>query len=284
MTTPGSREVIDRREGRHLFGIDPAAYDAGRPGHPDRVYEVLVDRCGLRPGAGVLEIGPGTGQATRRLLELGADPLVAVEPDPALAAYIDATSAKWLKATKSVGRPRLKVRVAALEDVELSAATFDIAVAASSFHWVDEPAGLTKIAVALRPGGWWAMWWTLFGEGQRKDAFMKAIDPLFVDLAQSPSSGSGSGRPAFALDLDARLASLARAGFEDLEHELVRWSASWDTAGIRDLYATFSPISRLEEPRRKTFLDEVARVAERDFGGRVDRTLTTSLFTARRPR
>jgi SAM-dependent methyltransferase len=268
-----SRELIDRREGRHLFGIDPAGYDRARPGHPDRVYEVLVRRCGLRRGTGVVEIGPGTGQATRRLLELGADPLVAVEPDPALARHLG----------ESLG-DRVDIRVAALEDVRLSAGTFDIAVAASSFHWVDELEGLARIAVALRPGGWWAMWWTLFGEGQRKDAFMRAIDPLFVDVARSPSSGSGSGRPAFALDLEARLAALSKAGFEDLEHELVRWSASWDAAGIRALYATFSPISRLEEPRRTTFLDEIARVAERDFGGRVDRTLTTSLFTARRPR
>jgi SAM-dependent methyltransferase len=264
---------IDRREGRRLFGIDPAGYDLARPGHPDRVYDVLVERCGLGPGARVLEIGPGSGQATRRLLELGADPLVAVEPDPALAGYIG----------KSLGQ-RVDVRVAALEDVELEEAPFDLVVAASSFHWVDEATGLAKIAAVLRPGGWWAMWWTLFGEGQRKDAFMRAIDPLFVDLARSPSSGSGTGRPAYALDLDARLACLARAGFEDLEHELVRWSASWDTAGIRALYATFSPISRLEEPRRTTLLDDVARVAEREFGGRVDRILTTSLFTARRPR
>jgi len=76
---------IDRREGRRLFGADPIAYESARPGHAERVYELLVGRCGLRPGTNVLEIGPGTGQATRRLLDLGASPLVALEPDPALA-------------------------------------------------------------------------------------------------------------------------------------------------------------------------------------------------------
>jgi SAM-dependent methyltransferase len=266
------RRVIDRGEGRRLFGSDPAAYDRARPGHAERVYEVLVERCGLGPGTTVLEIGPGTGQATRRLLELGADPLVAVEPDPSLASYLSSATGG-----------RADVRVAPLEDVDLPAETFDLAVAASSFHWIDEAVGLGRLRDALRPGGWVALWWTLFGEGDRKDAFMLAVDPLFVDLAQSPSSGWDTGRPAFALDVDARRAALAQAGFEDLSHERARWPASWDTAGIRGLYGTFSPIRRLDDDRREAFLDEVARIAERVFGGRVERTLTTSLYTARKP-
>ena len=44
-----------REAGRHLFGGDVDAYERGRPGHPPRVYELLVQRCGLRPGAGADE-------------------------------------------------------------------------------------------------------------------------------------------------------------------------------------------------------------------------------------
>ena len=63
----------------------------------------------------------------------------------------------------------------------------------------------------------------------------------------------------------------------------MRWSASWDTEGIRALYGSFSPISRLDDARRTEILDEVARIAREDFGGRVERTLLTSLYTARKP-
>ncbi len=262
---------IDRSEGRRLFGSDPAGYNEARPGHAARVYEILVGRCGLARGTAVLEIGPGTGQATRHLLELGAEPLVAIEPDPSLAAYL----------VESFGT-RMDVRVTALEDAEIEPEAFDLAVAASSFHWVDEAVGLAKVFATLRPGGWWAMWWTLFGEAGQRDAFMKAIDPLLVDLDASPTSGE-PGRPAHALDTEKRLEALAAAGFEVAEHELVRWRASWDTKGIRALYGTFSPIARLGDERRVAILDGIARVAERDFEGHVERTLTTSLYTARRP-
>ncbi|CAN5229754.1 class I SAM-dependent methyltransferase [soil metagenome] len=262
---------IGREEGRRLFGLDPAAYDAARPGHAERVYDVLVKRCGLGPDTSVLEIGPGTGQATRRVLRLGATPLLAVEPDPALAAYLGESLAD-----------RVDVRIATLEDAQLPTDTFALAIAASSFHWVDEEIGLAKVLAALKPGGWFAMWWTLFGEPGRPDAFITATSPLLAGLDASPTAGE-AGRPAHALDSEARLAALERAGFGTVEHEVVAWQASWDTEGIRALYATFSPISRLEDERKTEILDAIARIAELDFGGRIERTLLTSLYTARRP-
>jgi len=264
---------IDRREGRRLFGADPAAYDRARPGHPDGVYGFLVERCGLEPGKAVLEVGPGTGQATRRLLELGANPLVAVEPDPALAAYLN----------EALGA-RIELRVVALEDAALPPGSFDLAAAASSFHWIEEALGLGRAFEALRPGGWFAMWWTLFGDESRPipDPFRDAIDPIVGELPSSPSEGRW-GRPRFALDIDARAAALRAAGFEQYEHELIRWSFEWNTAGIRALFATFSPIARLQEPRREAVLDAVANVAADEFGGHVTKPLLTSLYTARRP-
>lgn len=261
---------IDRKEGRQLFGSDPAGYDTARPGHPDRVYDMLVERCGLGPGTSVLEIGPGTGQATRRLLELGADPIIAVEPDPILAEYLtDRTS------------DRVDVIIAPLEEADLPASRFDLAVAASSFHWVEENVGLSKLRATLCPGGWVALWWTLFGDDERPDPFSDAIDSIVRDLPASPHEGNPD-RPRFPLDVVARTKALDTCGFELPEHELIRWTHEWDTAGIRALFATFSPIARLEEAPRKSALDEIARVARHEFGGRVSKPLLTSLFVARR--
>jgi SAM-dependent methyltransferase len=261
---------IDPSEGRQLFGYDPASYDQARPGHPDRVYEILAARCGLTRGAQVLEIGPGTGQATRRLLERGAS-LVVVEPNERLADYLETTFGEHITVLR-----------APLEDAGLPAASFDLASAASSFHWVDEVLGLATIHAALRPGGWIALWWTLFGEGADPDPFIRATTPLLEGLETSPTKGL-TGRPAHALDVEARTAALDGAGFVDLEHELVRWESSWDSSGIQALYGSFSPILRLEDEKRRRLLDEIALIAERDFGGHVERALTTSLYTARKP-
>jgi SAM-dependent methyltransferase len=265
------RPRLERSVGREFFGSDAATYDAVRPGHPDEVYDVLRDRCGLRPGTKVLEMGPGTGHASRRLLELGASPLVALEPDPALAGYV----------REALG-DRVDVRVTTLEDAALEPSGFDLAAAASAFHWVEEDAGLAKLHDALRPSGWIAFWWTSYGDELRPDPFSQALDPLFEDLPHGFSGPSGD-RPPFARDAERRLAALATAGFEDGAHDEFRWSREWDTQGIRGLYSTFSPLSVLDPERRAEFLDTVARIAEDDFGGRVEKTLVTSLYTARKP-
>lgn len=262
---------IARSEGRHLFGLDPVSYEVGRPGHPDRVYETLRERCGLAPGACVLEVGPGTGQATRVLLELGSSPLVVVEPNEALADHLEATLGD-----------RIDVARTTLEEADLPVGSFDLATAASSFHWVDEPTGLGVIRHALRPGGWIALWWTLFGEGSEPDDFIRATRPLLEGLDSSPTKGEG-GRPAHGLDRESRTTALDAARFVEIQTEVVQWEVDWDAAGIRALYGTFSPILRLEASRRREILGEIERIAEEDFGGRVSRTLTTSLYSARKP-
>jgi SAM-dependent methyltransferase len=214
----------------------------------------------------VVEVGSGTGQATRPLLERGVARLVAIEPDPELADYLP-----------SVTGDRPEILRTTLEDADLSPAAFDLAVAASSFHWVDAKRGLAVIRRALRPGGWWAMWWTHFGDDTRADPFRDAIDHLMEGLPSSP------GATGIARDPEAALAALGAAGLERGELELIRSSREWDADGIRGLFATFSPIARLDAPRRDEILDEIARIARDEFGNRVVKPVLTRLYTAQNP-
>jgi len=167
---------LAREFGRRAFGDDPAGYHGARPEYPEWVYETLTSRCGLHPGAAVFEIGAGTGTATRRLLELGADPLVAIEPDPRLAEFLRANNPD----------EALTVRVSPFEDVVLEEAAFDLGVSATAFHWLDETPALARIAALLRPGGWWVAMWNEFGDDSRPDPFH--------DATTSPVSTSHSPR------------------------------------------------------------------------------------------
>ena len=76
---------------------------------------------------------------------------------------------------------------------------------------------------------------------------------------------------------------LADAGFERAELELIESSRGWDADGIRGLFATFSPIARLEPARRDEILDEIARIAREDFGDQVVKPVLTRLYTAQSP-
>src|SRR5262249_28261601 len=163
MAPEGSRpaEPFGREEGRTVFGRAAASYAEGRPGYPERVYEILRDRCGVGPTSRVVEIGPGTGQATERLVASGAT-VTAVEPSEDLASLLRARVA------------RIDVVVSTFEDAELLQGTCDLVVSATAFHWVDPDVALPKIAAILRPGGWLALWWNVFGDPDEPDAFHDA--------------------------------------------------------------------------------------------------------------
>lgn len=259
---------IPRQAGRRVFGSDPGAYHAARPDYPDWVYQTLRSRCGLGAGAAVFEIGAGTGKATRRLLGMGADPLTAIEPDPRLARFLK----------RHNPGPALTVLNSTFEDADLAACAYDVGVSATAFHWLDEDAALVKVSRLLRPGGWWAPIWNVFGDDSRPDPFYEATRHLLYG-PRSPSSGQ-RGIP-FALDADARVAAIDRAGsFEKAHVRTSRWALVLDPRQVVALYGTYSDVN--VRPDREAVLTELGRIAERDFGGRVVRNMTTSMYIARR--
>jgi hypothetical protein len=62
-------EFISTREGRRLFGLNPESYANVRPEYPDAIYEALHAHHTLAPNTATLEIGTGSGLATRRRIE-----------------------------------------------------------------------------------------------------------------------------------------------------------------------------------------------------------------------
>jgi ribosomal protein S18 acetylase RimI-like enzyme len=57
-----------RPEARRAFGSDPENDDRARPSCPERVYELLMDPCGLMPGVTVLEIARRDGRVVGTLI------------------------------------------------------------------------------------------------------------------------------------------------------------------------------------------------------------------------
>ncbi len=259
---------LDAKFGRVAFGDDPANYHATRPGYPDWVFETLRDQCQLVTGTAAFEIGAGTGTATRRLLDFGANPLLAIEPDSRLAAFL----------RQSIQDTALSVNVSTFEDAVVEQASFDLGISATAFHWLNEDMALIKVAHLLRPGGWWAMVWNVFGDNIRPDPFHEATKAL-VPAPLSPSAGSRD--IPFALDAEARVAALERTGvFDAIEHRASAWSLVLDADETVALYATFSNIAIRAD--REAILAELDRIARDAFHGRVIRNMTTILYTARR--
>lgn len=128
---------------RPRFNEDAAAYDRTRPAAPAAVIDEVLELAGIAAGAVVVEIGPGTGQATRPLAERGLR-VLALEPGTRLAALTRANLA---------GFPEVEVRSTSFESWDRAGQAVDAVIAVNSFHWLDARARFGRVAAALRPGG-----------------------------------------------------------------------------------------------------------------------------------
>lgn len=142
MTTP-PWETGDRHTFRATFDEDPDAYDRTRPVAPGAVFDDAVTLARLAPGSSVVEIGPGTGQATRPLAVRGLR-VLALELGPRLAE----------RARRNlVGFSGVEVLTTSFEAWDPGDATFDAVFACNSFHWIDPEVRFAKAAAVLSPTG-----------------------------------------------------------------------------------------------------------------------------------
>lgn len=122
-------------------------YAADRLGYSKDLYNVLLG-FGLTLRNRVLDVGCGTGLASRPLVENGAS-VTGVDPSKAMLALARERipAATWVEGTA--------------EALPFDEAKFDVAVSGDAFHLFDKPKALLELARVLRPEGLVAIWWRL---------------------------------------------------------------------------------------------------------------------------
>jgi SAM-dependent methyltransferase len=256
---------LDREVGAVAFGTDAQGYHQARLPYPDELYRELLGQ--VRPQPKILEIGAGTGLVTEALLARNPASLTAVEPDTALAEFIEGR----------LNDSRLKVVNRAFPEV-LIEGRFDLIACAAAFHWMDPQAALKRVIQLLAPDGVWAMWWHSYRNPGFGDELADEISPLLEGIKLPPSL---SLRRHYALDEKANRQMLEEAGFRSVEYRLYRQSRELTTDEIIALYETFSFVRLLSPDRRGELLKSLRNVVERRFGGRAPNLVLTPLYLAK---
>ena len=228
--------------------FDTAAelYARARPGYPLELFDDLAASTGLLGAkARVLEVGAGTGQATRGLLERGWS-VVALEPGRELAAT----------ARRVLGGSAVVEAVATFETWEGGGRrTFDLVFAATSWHWLDQQVAYRRAAESLRPGGHLAIVATQHVLPPDGDDFFREVESAYEEVGMSDGQG-GPGPPEAieAPDVEAMLGS----GFfaSPIVHRYV-WSREYTSGEYLALLSTYSGHIAASPQQRETLFTRI---------------------------
>lgn len=235
--------------------FDTAAelYARARPGYPLELFDDLAASTGLqgaRPR--VLEVGAGTGQATRGLLEQGWS-VVALEPGRELAA----TARQVLGEFAGV-----EVVVAAFERWVGGGGrgTFDLVFAATSWHWLDQRVAYRRAAESLRSGGFLAIVGTAHVLPPDGDDLFREVERAYEEVGMSDGQG-GPGPPEAieAPDVEAMLGS----GFfaPPIVHRYV-WSREYTSGEYLALLSTYSGHIAASSQQRETLFTRIRELID----------------------
>jgi SAM-dependent methyltransferase len=214
---------------------DAQTYDLGRPRYGEPVARALLELLDLVAGDPVLELGAGTGQLSRALVDVGLD-LTAVEPLQATRELLG----------EAIGPER--VRAGTAEAIPLEEGAVSAVMAADAFHWFDEKRAMPEIGRVLRAGGGVAILRTM----PVLDApWSDALGRIMEDLRPAHPAFGIRG-PAAALEEDPRFGPV-------VEHTVTS-KRTIDRPRVLAYLASMSWVAQL--PDREPFLARVERLLE----------------------
>ena len=240
-------------------------YDRIRPSYPVDLFDALFQVLPSEPN--IVEVGPGTGQATKDLLARGAK-VHAVEIGPAMAA----------KLRSNLVSDRLRVSIGDFEVIAIPSGAADAVFSATAYHWISRRARTDRPATILRPGGIVAIVDVIQVDSRDDAGFFAASQPVYERYEPCHTGDPAPTRrrvdPAIRVELEAD------RRFGHVAVRLYDWNQTYSAADYRQLMLSYSGTQMMDEPDRHGLLDEIETLIRNDFGGVVTRPLVVTLTTA----
>ena len=256
----------DNNNLKRTFDDVARLYNEIRPRYPDALFLKLIAVAGLQPRSKLLEIGPGTGQATRPLAQKGFE-ITAIE----LGAGLADVARYELQDFKNV-----QIITGAFEEIILPESSFDLVFAATSFHWIDPSIRFVKIHKLLKDGGQLAIIHTHHTSDEKGDVFFNTSQPIydkydFTDKHKKPELPQHKNLKPTEID-----ESLFRLKHFQSFPVVITYSAKQ----FVKLLNTYSNHLAASEQVQQAFYGEMEALINDRFQGAVDKHFSMSLTIA----
>jgi len=268
------------RENRVHFDEIVVNYDRVRWDYPQQMFDDIFRYSGLDKGKQAIEIGAGTGKATAPVLNAGYD-VTAVE--------LGANMTEFML-EKFKGYKNFNVITAAFENVALTEGIYDLAYAASAFHWVDAGIGCPKVFRLLKPGGTFALLrnnnYTADGEALYEEiqaAYEKHYFSYYTPKERPVRHSNKDLMEPFGIREGFGFEDLSAYGFGDIFLKFYDKTLTYSADDYVAFMDTMSPIRKLPEENRAALYSEVKQAIIR-HGGQYSQDTVFTLYMGRKPK
>ncbi|MBV8662602.1 MAG: class I SAM-dependent methyltransferase [Hyphomicrobiales bacterium] len=253
-------------EQRYTFDQIAALYNAARPAYPQALCDDVAAAADLRPGHAILEVGCGTGIATRQFAPLGLR-IVALDPGAELIRIARESSAQFTN---------VEFVASTFEALRPPPEPFRLVIAAQSWHWVAPEVRFAKAYDVLSPGGVLAV----FGHvpvglpSGLLDEFKWAHSRYAIPWGPRPEAAylpSGPFKKWFG----------ESGYFAAAAHKSYPWKASHTAQSYTDLMSTWSDFQLLDRETQNGLRAAIAQ-AIKAHGEPFDLEYETHLYMAKR--
>lgn len=243
-------------------------YSRVRPSYPKRVIKDILRHTGLTRRSRVLELGAGTGQMTSLLSDYFSD-ITAVELGINLSGILR---------EKFSGRPDVRILNGDFNTLHITPSSFDLVVAATSFHWLNPSSRMERVRDVLASGGFLAIADTYHVRGGTRRFFQES------QVCYSKWDGGGSTvgyyLPAKHELSTGRWIEESADIFDHVFSGNYTYSIRYSAEEYADLLRTYSSTIAMGEMERNGFTDCVGNLIRERFGGSIRKRYMISLFLA----
>ena len=237
---------------RLTFNSVASLYDEVRPGYPDELIEDVITLSGISSDGKILEVGCGTGQATRPFAERGYGMLCLD-----IGADLIEVAKKQLHQFGNVA-----FSVCSFEDWS-SDCSFDLIISSTAFHWIDPAVRYSKAAEFLSETGALAVFsnthiW-------KNEGFFADVQDVYRRHVPEWCQPSKDAKPASPT-------SIAEPGldrFSEPTQRVYPWEAYYTAKEYVRLLNTYSDHIALPDQKRKALFNDIEKFIDVRHSGRI---------------
>lgn len=251
---------------RKVFDSIPEQFDEWRPRYCDELFADLIEYAKLDSDKTVLEVGPGTGQATEPILKTGCSYL-AIELGENFTGFMKSRFGSY---------KNFQIINADFEEYTFGSNRFDLVYSAAAFQWIPEKIGYSKAFDILKSNGTFAMFMMRPdiqpGGGYTDEPLYNKIQEVYAKFFRPETEYKCK------LDYDSR----DKYGFVNLDRREYLKTREYNADEYVSLIGTHADHITLQEPNRTKFYEGIREVIF-NSGNKITLYDKITIYLAKKP-